>query len=383
MAKRTKYNFKAIMITLIITEILFWILVFAVYTFLLFYVPNIRFENPELGWLLIVVPFLSILYLAMLAWKNRKIRSFAEEKLIPHLIPDLSSTRSFFKFLFFKLGIVFLVIALIDPKIGTKLKEVKSTGIDIMFCLDVSNSMLAEDAEPNRLARAKRCIQQIIDQLHGDRIGVVIFAGNAYIQLPITTDYDAAKMFISGVDTDMLSVQGTSIGAAVELAAESFDPESAAQKAIIVITDGENHEDNAVGSVKDAVAQGITLHTIGMGSIDGAPIPQYNRSGRQIGFKEDQNGVTVVTALNEPMLRELAEEGNGMFIRATGNYVAVNDLLTELNKVEKSELETMQFSDYEHRFQWFLLAGIFFLLLDMALARNKKNWSKNLNIFDV
>lgn len=371
------------MITLIITEILFWMLVFAIYTFLLYFVPNIRFENPELGWLLIAVPSVSVLYLAMLGWKNRKIRSFAEEKLIPHLIPDLSSTRSFFKFLFFKMGIVFLIIALIDPKIGTKLKEVKSTGIDIMFCLDVSNSMLAEDAEPNRLERAKRSIQQIIDQLHGDRIGVVIFAGNAYIQLPITTDYDAAKLFLSGVDTDMLSVQGTSIGAAVELAADSFDPESNAQKAIIIITDGENHEDNAVSAVKAVVERGITLHTIGMGSIDGAPIPQYNRSGRQIGFKEDQNGTTVVTALNEPMLRELAEEGNGMFIRAAGNYVAVNDLLAELNKVEKSELETMQFSDYEHRFQWFLFAGIFFLLLDMALARNKKNWSKNLNIFDV
>jgi Ca-activated chloride channel homolog len=383
MAKRTKYNFKAILITLIIAEILFWMLVFAVYTFLLYFVPNIRFEHPKYGWLLIAIPSISALYLAVLALKNAKIRALADEKLIPHLIPDLSSTRSFFKFLFFKLGIVFVIIALIDPKIGTKLKEIKSTGIDIMFCLDVSNSMLAEDAEPNRLERAKRSIQQIIDQLHGDRIGVVIFAGNAYIQLPITTDYDAAKMFISGVDTDMLSVQGTSIGAAVELAAESFDPESAAQKAIIIITDGENHEDDAVSAVQHAVGLGITVHTIGMGSIEGAPIPQYNRSGRQIGFKEDQNGTTVVTALNEPMLRELAEKGKGMFIRAAGNYVAVNDLLAELNKVEKSELETMQFSDYEHRFQWFLFAGIAFLLLDMALARNKKNWSKNLNIFDV
>ncbi|MCB0760929.1 MAG: VWA domain-containing protein [Flavobacteriales bacterium] len=382
MTGRSTYRTKSMFILLLVTEILFWLTFVGIYLAILKYVPAIRFDNPRAFWLLAAIPAISVLYMWVLYRKNARIARFADANLAGHMVSGISSTRTVLKFLLFKFGVAFLILALVNPKIGTRLKEVTTQGIDIIFCLDVSRSMLAEDVEPNRLERAKRSINQIIDRLGGDRIGVVIFAGNAYTQLPITTDYEAAKMFISGVDTDMLSVQGTAIGAAVELAMESFDPESTSQKSIIIITDGENHEDDALSAVERAASQGMEVHVVGMGSVEGAPIPEFNNRGKQIGFKEDQEGKTVVSALNEPMLTSLVDAGNGIFVRATGNYVAIDELVNALNEKEKAELETVQFADYEHRFQWFLGIGLLLLLADSLILPSSQRWSHEIHIID-
>jgi Ca-activated chloride channel family protein len=383
MAVRRRYNFHAMMLAVVITEIIFWLTLGCAYYLLLNFVPNIRFHNPQIFWGLALIPMISIIYLLVLKMKNRSIAKFSDPDLVPAVIPEISSTRSVLKFLLIKFGITFLLIALIDPKIGTKLKEVKTTGMDIMVCLDISNSMKAEDMSPNRLEAAKRSVELLMDQLTGDRVGVIVFAGTAYTQLPITTDYEAAKLFLSGVDTDMLSVQGTAVGAAIDLALESFNYESEGNRSIIVITDGENHEDDAINAAKDAQKKGVVVHAIGMGSVEGAPIPIYNRSGRRTGFKEDKEGQTVVTALNETMLRDLVSAGGGVFTRASGSYVNLNDLLDSLDSVEDAELQSFQFSDYEHRFQWFLLLGLACFMIDLLIAENKKKWSEQLNIFDV
>ncbi len=382
MADRKKYNFRIVAITAIITEILFWILLVAIYFSLLNYVPSIRFHYQKWAWLFLLVPGMTVLYLIAVSLKNRSLKRYADSNLVPFVVPDISSTRSVIKFLLFRFGVAFILLGLVDPKVGIKLQEVQTKGVDIMLCLDVSNSMKAEDIKPNRLERAKMAIYQLINNLEGDRVGIIVFAGSAYVQLPVTTDYEAAKLFLSGIDTDLMSIQGTAIGSAIELAVESFDPESDASKSIIVITDGENHEDNAIEEARLATGMGISVHAIGMGSVQGAPIPIYNRSGRNIGFKEDKNGGTVITALNENMLRDIVSAGNGVFTRASSNHVGLKELINDLDSMEETEMGTFAFSEYEHRFQGFLGFGLFLLLLEFLLAERKKSWSEQLNIFD-
>lgn len=378
-----KYNIGALSTTVIVTEILFWITLVGIYFTLKTYVPGIEFHRPIWFWSLLSLPALAAFYIIGLRWKNRKLKQFAEPQLIPHLFPDLSSTRSILKFFLFRYAVAFILIGVIDPKVGTRLEEVKSEGIDIAIALDVSSSMMAKDIAPNRLERAKQAISKLLDRLQGDRVCLIVFAGDAYVQLPITTDYEAARMFLSGIDTDAVPVQGTSIGLAIELAMESFDPESTTSKAIIVITDGENHEDDAIEAAEKAAGQGITVHAIGMGSVEGSPIPEYNRAGREIGFKKDKDGNTVVSALNEEMLRQLVSAGNGIFTRASSSVVGLNALVDDLSSLEKEEVGTFSFADYEHRFQWFIAAGILLLIIDAMISSGKKKWSEPLSLFDA
>lgn len=340
----------------------------------------IRFAHTEYFYALLLVPVFVIIYMIYNRWKRRAKKRFGDERVISGLMPSESEFKPLIKFILILIAFIFLVIGIVDPQIGSKLEKVKREGIDLMLVLDVSNSMLAEDIKPNRLERAKMAISNLIDRLQGDRIGIVIFAGNAYKQLPLTTDYSAAKLFLSAVDTKIVPTQGTAIGEAIEMATNSFDNEQH-NKAIIVITDGENHEDNAVDAATKAAEKGIKVFTIGMGLPEGAPIPLYNNYGNQIGFKKDRNGQTVITKLDEDMLRQIAAAGNGSYARANNASTGLNKIFDDINQIEKKEIETKQFTDYEHRFQIYILLSVIFLVFELLVSTRKSGWAQKFDFF--
>lgn len=340
-----------------------------------------RIENDWALWMLMILPIMLLAWWAVMRWRKKARERFAESRLLQQLMPRYSEVRFRWKFIFFLLGFLFLVLGIANPQIGTKLEEVKREGIDLIIALDVSNSMMAEDLSPNRLERAKRAMLQLLEELHSDRLGIIVFAGQAYTQLPITTDYAAAKLFLNMVDTDVVPTQGTAIGAAIELAVESFNFEEGGNKALIIVTDGENHEDDAIEAARNAAEKGIKVFTIGMGTPNGAPIPIF-KNGRQMGFRQDQAGNTVVTSLNEDMLREIAGIGNGTYIRATNSSVGFERILDQLSGLEKSEFESQIYTDYEDRFQFFLGASFFFFILSIILGEKKGKWVEKINLFE-
>ena len=381
MSRSAKYKQGAIFTAAIILEILFWIAVALVVFVISNALPGLRWQNPKLFWLLFIGPAMLIVFMVTIWSKNRRLEKFSDNALLPYLVPNISSLNSTLKYILIRLAMAFLIVALINPQLGSKMAEAKIKGIDIMICLDVSNSMKANDLKPDRLTRARRSIEKLLERLHGDRIGIVVFAGQAFVQLPITNDYGAGKLFLSGIDTDVVPVQGTAIGSAIELALESFDFESPAQKTIIVITDGENHEDNAVDAAKKAAEQGVKVFTIGMGSTKGTPIPEF-RGNQRTGFKKDREGNVVVSKLNESMLKQIAQAGDGAYIKASNAEVGLNSLLDELNTIEKTEMGAVAYSEYEDRFQIFLALGIFCLIIEYLIRERKGKLAKSLNIFD-
>jgi Ca-activated chloride channel family protein len=280
--------------------------------------------------------------------------------VIVQLFPDVSPCKKSLEIYLICYRIFrFLIIGIVNPQVGTKLEEVKRKGADLMICLDVSNSMKAEDLQPSRLEKSKQALSKLIDNLEGDRVGIIVFGGQAYVQLPITTDYAAAKMFLASISTDMVPTQGTAIGKAIDLAVESFGKDEGKNKAIVIITDGENHEDDAIAAAETAVEKGITIHTIGMGSENGAPIPIYKNEVKE-GYRKDKDGNTVVTKLNEPMLQQIAGAGSGIYVRATNSDAGLKNVLDAIDKLEKKQFESKMFSDYEDRFQWFVAAALVF-----------------------
>jgi Ca-activated chloride channel homolog len=341
-----------------------------------------RFGNIDLLWLFILIPVFIIIYKLVKIWKKKSINSFGDKNMIMQLIPEYSSIKSGLKFFLFCFAIILLIAGIANPQIGSKLEEVKREGVDIIIALDVSNSMLAEDLSPNRLERAKRAISQLIDKLHSDRIGIIVFGGQAYVQLPVTTDYAAAKLFLNTINTDIIPTQGTAIGAAIDLAMESFDFNNASGKAIIIITDGENHEDDAIASAEKANEKQVTVHTIGMGSSQGVPIPVY-KNGKQTDYKKDKDGNTVVTKLNEIMLQQIAASGGGMYIRASNSNAGLNDIYSGLNKLKKAEYGTKVFTDYEDRFQYFIFPALLLLLLELIISERKSKWLGDINLFET
>lgn len=342
-----------------------------------------RFEHHIYLWaILIVIPLIIITFLIVLNWKKRKLKQFGNQEIIKRLMPNVSRTLPIVKFVLYTLSIVSLLIGLANLQFGTKLEEVKREGIDLMICLDVSNSMLAEDLSPNRLERSKRAIYQLIEKLHNDRLGIIVFAGQAYVQLPITTDYSSAKLFLETIGTDIIPTQGTSIGAAIDLALESFDFENGTSKSIVVITDGENHEDNAKESAIAAMDKDVTVHTIGMGSEKGGPIPVY-KNGAQIDFRKDNAGNTVVTKLNESMLKEIAAAGNGSYVRASNANAGLGIIMNEIDKMEKKEFGSKSFKDYEDRFQLFLIIALVLLLIESFISNRRSNKLDGVNLFDT
>jgi len=340
----------------------------------------IQFENKYFLWTLGLIPLFVVLYWLTARWRKKSLNNFGELEIIKQLFPDLSPTKRIWKFILFTFAFLLLIIGIVNPRVGTKLEDVKRTGADLMICLDVSNSMKAEDLQPNRLEKSKLAISKLIDKLNGDRIGLIVFAGDAFVQLPITTDYAAAKMFLESVNTDMVSSQGTAIGKAIDLAVESFGKDEGKNKAILIITDGENHEDDAVAAAEAAVAKGITIHTIGMGSVNGAPIPVY-RGNVNVGYRKDKDGNTVITKLDETVLQEIAAAGNGVFVRASNADVGLNNVLDAISKLEKKEYESKLYMDYEDRFQWFIAPALLLLLIEFFLSEKKSKLFAGLNLF--
>lgn len=340
-----------------------------------------RFEHNWMLWGLLIIPLMVILFAIVKVWRKKARARFAEAALMETLIPTYSNFRYRMKFTLFLIGIGLLIIGLANPQIGSKLDEVKREGIDLIVAIDVSNSMKAEDLSPNRLERAKRAMLQLVDELKGDRLGIIVFAGKAYTQLPITTDYSAAKLFLNTIDTDIVPTQGTAIGAAINLAEESFDMEGGGNKVLIVVTDGENHEDDAVEAAVNARKLGIKTYTIGMGTPNGAPIPVYKR-GQKAGYRQTADGKTVVSSLNEEMLREIAASGDGIYIRATNANAGFTEILDEISGLDKSEFESKVYTDYEDRFQFFIGGALFFLILSIIIGEKKSKIAQRINLFD-
>ncbi len=340
----------------------------------------LKFAHTEYFFLLALIFVFAILYWLYSMWLKKAKRRFGDEKVIMNLMPEVSSSKPLLKFLLILLAVTFIIIGIADPQIGSKLENIKREGIDLYLVLDVSTSMLAEDIKPNRLERSKLAISTLIDKLQGDRVGIIIFAGNAYKQLPLTTDYSAAKLFLSAVDTKIVPTQGTAIGEAIELATLSFG-ETDHNKAIIVITDGENHEDDAIEAATMANELGINVFTIGMGLPEGAPIPLYNKYGVQTGFKKDKKNTTVVTKLNEDMLRQIAAAGGGAYARANNASSGLKRIFDDINAIDKKEIETRQFTDYEDRFQIFMGLAIFLLIVELLVADRKTRWAKKFDFF--
>lgn len=338
-----------------------------------------QFANREYLYALLVIPVIVLIFI--IAWQMRKraIKNFGDLKIIKVLMDDVSFLRPVWKFGLVMLALGFLIVGLAGPQIGSKLKEVKRKGVELVIALDVSNSMLAEDIQPNRLERSKRAISKLLDELQNDKIGLIVFAGEAYVQLPITTDYAAAKMFLSTVNTQVVPTQGTAIGAAIELAMKSFTSETEKNKAIIIITDGENHEDDAIAKAEEAAEKGIIVHTIGMGLPKGAPIPIGN-SGRS-NFRTDRTGQIVISKLDETMLQQIASAGRGKYIRANNSQSGLNKLFEEINRMEQSEIESTAYSEYEDRFQYLIGAALFLLLLDFVILERKNKYFKKVKLF--
>lgn len=340
----------------------------------------IQFEHKEFFWAFLLIAFFVLLFWLFSSWKRRAWRRFGDVNLTSRLIIQKSNGRSILKFLLLILALFFLISGIIDPKIGSRLEKVKRKGIDLYVALDVSNSMLAQDIKPDRLDRAKMAISNLISKLNGDRVGLIVFAGEAFKQLPLTTDYSAAQLFLSAVNTKIVPVQGTAIGAAINLAAKSFGNDKH-NKAIIVISDGENHTGvDPVAAAKAAAEKGIRVFTIGMGLPGGAPIPISDQNG-SVTYLKNSKGNVVVTKLDEQMLQQIAAAGKGTYARANNASVGLNDILKNINKIQKKEIEEKQFTDYVHRFQYFLIPALLLLILELITVERKPKWISKFDFF--
>jgi Ca-activated chloride channel family protein len=340
-----------------------------------------RFAHPEFLYLLGILPVYLILFIIYKIRKRKLFQKMGDPTLVGKLSPYSSGARQNIRHILFLLANAAIILAAAGPQIGSRLEEVKRKGADIMIALDVSNSMKAQDIQPSRLERAKLAISRLIDRLEGDRIGIIVFAGEAYMQLPITTDYGAAKLFLNYIDTDIIPTQGTAIGAAIERAIEGFPQDNKHNKAIIVITDGENHEDDAVAAAKQAYEKGIVVHTIGMGSVEGAPIPVFHNRV-QVDFKKDKDGNTIISRLDPEALSAISSEAGGKFIRATNSDDGLSAVIKEINKMEKSEFGAKMITDYEDRFQYFLGAGLLLLIIEFLISERRSKWFSQFRLFD-
>jgi|AntRauTorckE6833_2_1112554.scaffolds.fasta_scaffold00895_7 Ca-activated chloride channel family protein len=339
----------------------------------------LRLDNTEWMHLFWFLAIMVVLFVMALRWKKRALQSYGDFPVFRKTAGSLSFARPRVKFFLFFVAMLFLVVAIVNPQIGSKLREAERKGVDLMIAVDVSRSMDATDIRPSRLERSRQAIARLIDELTGDRIGIIVFAGKAYTQLPITTDYAAAKMYLSTLSSDMVPAQGTSIGSAISLAMESFSDNNHS-KSIIVITDGENHDEDAVEQARIAAEKGITVHTIGMGLPEGAPIPVM-QNGRRTGFKKDKDGNTVMTRLNEKLLTEVASEGKGTYVRANNAQAGLKTIFDEINRMEKQKFESKVYADYEDRFQYFLAVAIVLLMIEVLLVNRKSRFAGKINLF--
>ncbi|HEX9740429.1 MAG TPA: VWA domain-containing protein, partial [Ignavibacteriaceae bacterium] len=333
-----------------------------------------KFANPEYLLALYIIPVLIILYLLYRKNRVKLLERFSERKLHNVLFPSFSGVKNTIKFSLIIVSLIFLIIAAANPQVGTKMEEVKQTGIDVFILLDVSLSMQAEDIKPNRLEKAKYQIANLINRLRGDRIGLVIFSGEAYVQFPLTTDYSAANLFLSAVDFSSVPQPGTAIASAISLALKSFNKDVPTEKVIIIITDGEDHEGDISNVVTEANTAGIKIFTIGLGSTGGSPIPVYNARGEQTGFKKDKEGNVVLTKLDEETLKQIASSSDGEYFRGSNYEDHLDKIYEDLSELDKAEFGVKKVTDYEDRFYYFLVPAIFLLLFEFFLSERKTKW---------
>ena len=338
-----------------------------------------RFAHPEYLYALYVLPLIIVLFFFLFKKQRKNLKAFANSNLHNILLPKYSKIKSWLKIVLVTMALSLLILAAANPQIGTRLEEVKQTGIDVFILLDVSLSMSAEDIKPNRLEKAKYQIANLINKLRGDRIGLIIFSGDAYVQIPLTTDYSAANLFLSAVDFKSVPQPGTAVATAINLAIKSFDFKTATQKVIVVITDGEDHEGDVIEAVNDAVSKDLKIYAIGLGSQDGVPIPIYNSQGEAIGYKKDREGNTILTKLNDDILKEIASKGNGKYYRGTNYEDYLDQIFKELSSIEKTEFGTKKVTDYEDRFYYFLAPAILLLILEFFLSESKSKLFSRLN----
>lgn len=339
-----------------------------------------RFENIEMLYAMVLIPLFLLLFISRMAWKRKAIKRFGDPALVELLMPNRSNTKIVLKFTLMSLALASLIVALANPQIGSKIEEAKRKGVDLMIVLDVSNSMMAEDIKPNRLERAKQAISKLLSKLKGDRIGIVVFAGESFLQLPITNDYAAAKLYLESISTKSVNTQGTAIGDALRRATKHFPLKAKKNRAIILITDGENHEDDAVSAVKAAADEGIVVFTLGMGTPQGAPIPVFNNNQRA-GYKKDRNDNTIITKLNPDMLAELARLGGGKFIQASNADVGLDYLFTEINNLEQVEFTSRMITDYEDRYYIFVALALLLLIAESFLHEKKNKLVNRIKLF--
>ena len=334
-----------------------------------------RFANPQYLWFLLAVPAMILLYALAARWRRKRLARFGNPETVAELMPDVSTGRNTFKFILFATAFAFAVLAAARPQLGSKLRETKSRGVEMMLVVDVSNSMLAEDFAPNRLERTKYAINKLFDELKQERVGLIVFAGEPKVQLPITSDFRMAKAFAKRISPDLVEEQGTAIGKALALATMSFSSESERSRAVILITDGENHEDDAIAAARRAAEQGVRIYTIGIGTPEGAPI--------QIGgeFVKDDDGTMVVSKLNEEMLEEIARITDAAYIRSTNQSMGLDEIVDSIDRMEKSELEVLRFEEYNERFQYLLAVALLLLAAEFFILSRRNPLLAKFNIF--
>ena len=335
-----------------------------------------RFANPQYLWLLLAVPAMVLIYALAMRSRRRRLARFGNPETIAELMPDASAARNNFKFMLFAAAAALAVLAAARPQLGSKLRETKSSGVEMMLVVDVSNSMLAEDFAPNRLERTKYAINKLLEQMkQQQRVGLIVFAGEPKVQLPVTSDFRMAKAFARRISPELVEEQGTAVGKALALASMSFSSESERSRAIILITDGENHEDDAVAAARRAAEQGVRIYTIGIGTPEGAPIDIGGE------FVKDEDGTMVVSKLNEEMLEEIARITDGAYIRSTNQSMGLDEIVESIDRMEKSELEVLRFEEYNEQYQYLLAAALVLLLAEFLILPRRNPLLARFNIF--
>lgn len=337
-----------------------------------------RFANPEYLYLLFILPVLVVGFILLNIQKLKSVKKLGDLKLIKRLMPELSLKRSYLKFWLIFAVIVFGIVVAARPQFGTKIEKVDKKGIELVIAIDVSNSMLARDVNPDRLSKAKQILTRIIDERKDDKVAIVVFAGEAYVQLPMTSDIQSAKIFLENIDPSLVPVQGTVIGSAINIAMNSFTNDKEVDKSIILITDGEDHEDNGVQLADQAASAGIQINVVGIGTPEGSPIPVSATSNE---MKKDNEGNIVVTKLNEEMCKQIAQAGKGMYVRADNSNNALKSLQAELDKLQKKNVEGSAYSEYDEKFQFFAWCMLILLLIEICIFDKKNKIFRNIRLF--
>ncbi len=338
-----------------------------------------RFANPDYLYLLLLLPALVLLFILNEIRKNRARRKLGNITLVDTLLPERSATRPAVKFILLLFAVASGVIMLARPQFGSKIEDVKKQGVEVIIALDVSNSMLAEDIQPDRLTRAKQAISRLVDDLDNDKIGLIVFAGDAYTQIPVTTDYVSAKMFLSTISPDMVPKQGTAIGAAISLGMRSFTPGQEKSRAMIIITDGENHVDDPVKTAEEAGKEGIVIYTIGIGSTEGVPVPVEVNGKKE--YLKDQQGNTVISKLDEDILKKIAMVTNGTYVRASNSNIGLDAIFSDIKKMKKQELESTMYTEYNDQFQFFAAIFLFLLIVEFIIMDRRNRRLSNIRLF--